>query len=883
MNKFLNSVIFVPTVIIVLNILIWSNILFVNEGVIIQRDFNFPYTSENFVAAYYPIWNHISSQSNIENLPRTLIYLPFITLAALGIEVTLILKILIIATFTFLTAAMYLFGSNLLKRLDLSAGGYKLIPLASAFIFAYNPISLLFSQSISLIISLGALSLLLYFILTKINSKYFPLYATLALLLSVAHPFNLIMNVLIGGAFLFAIYINKLSLKRLIFKGGITAITFLLIFSWFILPYISNPISSIDLGRESMLARPIFQDISHNNPLKITLLERDKFLYTNTSPVDFPNNLIHYICLAALVLIGLSANFYRKLAKRTRYLLIFFSIGFVAYALLAMGDNGPIGDAYYDFIAGSSIGWIFRSPLKFQMYQLFFIIPLFMISLALLNQRFLNKRNNSLIFLFIVIPIFLGSSAYGIYDANVFTFKPIKLPDEYYEINELLKGQDEKDLRILYYPLYREIPTEWSQGHYIAPYEAKTSQVPTFRFSNNYNYLLNVFYDYPYKNNLFSSSEYYDLVSSLGAQYIVFHDDRNEKIDQENLHMLLRSKEITTIYAKNGWYLFKILNSHKSQPYLVNSLALVDTIPQIYPISSPGLAVATLNDTDSKLENADAIVKLTIINDTVKSSLHNILTNTSLKRQGDQLQATAPTPLVGWFKVNDQFAESNPILISNGKKYLFEAGPLSNITRNPFLQVLGYNISENAWQEGITGGTDFYNRLTYLKENEPLEYKNYSADYWRVIKVPDNITQIKFVVPAQTLFGKDNISMALYNLDGMVSNASSVLYHREDPTTLKVRVNATSPSLLIFPETYDKGWKAIIGNQSLDSVRMFGSVNAFPISKGNYDITIKYEPQKWLDLGIFISVGTIILYLIIVNMPRFFSRVPRWHLCQKQG
>ncbi len=86
MSKTLGSGIAISITIIGLNVLLWSGILIVNEGVIIYRDFNFPYVSENFVKAYYPIWDDKSSQSTIEDLPRTMIYLPFITMAALGLE-----------------------------------------------------------------------------------------------------------------------------------------------------------------------------------------------------------------------------------------------------------------------------------------------------------------------------------------------------------------------------------------------------------------------------------------------------------------------------------------------------------------------------------------------------------------------------------------------------------------------------------------------------------------------------------------------------------------------------------------------------------------------------------------------------------------------------
>ena len=61
-----------------------------------------------------------------------------------------------------------------------------------------------------------------------------------------------------------------------------------------------------------------------------------------------------------------------------------------------------------------------------------------------------------------------------------------------------------------------------------------------------------------------------------------------------------------------------------------------------------------------------------------------------------------------------------------------------------------------------------------------------------------------------------------------------------------------------------------MGTNLIDSVKVFGAVNGFPIVKeGEYDIMIKYEPQKWLDVGIIVSIVTIGLYLIIANIQRF--------------
>jgi hypothetical protein len=690
MNRMLlSSRLLIPTTIIGINILLWSGILIVRDGVIIQRDFNFPFFNENFIKQYYPIWNDIASNPNIENLPRLIIYLPFITMAALGVEVTIILKVLIIATFGFLTLSMYLLCSNVLKRSSITVNGYQWISLGSAFIFAYNPITLYFAQSISLLISLGALPLLLYFIVNKINSKYFPLFMTFALLISLAHPFNFLMNVSIGCLFLLVTNLHRKRYKLLLVKSGVTAVTFLLIFSWFLLPYIQNPLSSIELGREYVLSRPAYESVSDNDPLKIFFLERDMFTSVNTEPPIFLGSMVHYASLAALIIIALSGNLYRKATIGTRYLIITFSVGFLICTLLAMGDNGPFGQSYYDFISNSSVGWIFRSPLKFQMYQTFFIIPLFAISATLLKQKLKKHKINPLIGITIIF-IFIGSSAYGIYDANVFTFMPINLPSEYFEINDLLNKQQGKGFRVIYYPLYDGSPTKWSLDHRILPFEAKSSQVQTYQISNNYNYVMEILYRYPFFN-----STYYDLMAAIGVKYIIYHNDICMYyvlcIDEVNLQRLLRSEDVKPLYAKNDWYLFEILNRQVNAVYLADSLTLIDEDPQIAAIDV------------------------------------------------------------------------------------------------------------------------------------------YSLDHRRIN-----------------------------------NNTTPIQYSREDPTTLRVHFNISSPSLLVLPETYDKGWKALINNQSIDSIKTFGAINGFPISKeGEYNVVIKYEPQKWFEVGGVIAIFTFISYIVL--------------------
>jgi len=79
----------IPCLLIVPNVLLWAGILTV-DGVVIQRDFNFPIVNDNFEGSYFPLWNDVTSQTNIERLPRLVMMSPFILLSVLGVEAVII-------------------------------------------------------------------------------------------------------------------------------------------------------------------------------------------------------------------------------------------------------------------------------------------------------------------------------------------------------------------------------------------------------------------------------------------------------------------------------------------------------------------------------------------------------------------------------------------------------------------------------------------------------------------------------------------------------------------------------------------------------------------------------------------------------------------------
>ena len=86
---------------------------------------------------------------------------------------------------------------------------------------------------------------------------------------------------------------------------------------------------------------------------------------------------------------------------------------------------------------------------------------------------------------------------------------------------------------------------------------------------------------------------------------------------------------------------------------------------------------------------------------------------------------------------------------------------------------------------------------------------------------------------------------------------------RQSPTHYLLRVNSTTPFLLVFTETYDPLWKIKIDSStSARSIPAYYFLNGFAIDEpGQHMIEIEYTPQTWLNIGVVISLTTLLMFL----------------------
>jgi hypothetical protein len=104
----------------------------------------------------------------------------------------------------------------------------------------------------------------------------------------------------------------------------------------------------------------------------------------------------------------------------------------------------------------------------------------------------------------------------------------------------------------------------------------------------------------------------------------------------------------------------------------------------------------------------------------------------------------------------------------------------------------------------------------------------------------------------------------LFNTNDVPPPAHISEYKKISPTKHVIKIsNATKPYILSFAESYDPLWVAHteVNNKSFTTtnVPLYSMINGFYINKtGNYILTVEYEPQKWLNVGVTVSIVTLI-------------------------
>lgn len=106
------------------------------------------------------------------------------------------------------------------------------------------------------------------------------------------------------------------------------------------------------------------------------------------------------------------------------------------------------------------------------------------------------------------------------------------------------------------------------------------------------------------------------------------------------------------------------------------------------------------------------------------------------------------------------------------------------------------------------------------------------------------------------------------------SDSLKVQYRFVSPTGYRVEVeNAKKGDLLVFSEGFDKNWN-VQNSEFRTQSSEFERVNSFVLPRdGSYDLKVGYEPQTFVNIGLFVSGLIALSILLILNFDRFIIRL----------
>lgn len=301
----------------------------------------------------------------------------------MGIAYFFLLSSFLIAFFAFYYFGKHFFGST--RRSTL---------IIAALFFACNPIFLGNTAKTGLIVAVAMLPLCLVFVQRAFrpDGLRYLIFYLFALNISLIHPFTFAVNSIVSGAYLlYLLWCHKKDWRRFLSRLVVVGALALLMNLYFILPVLSlgtvsktalsQEISEVTIDYTQLVDIANTGDIFTALSLSKTVLKDFEFYTAGYAFIYFAAVFSVYILLLVLYIRAEGG-----MKRRDRLAFVWLMVALVL--LMIMSTASYFGtDSLIKFVIDLPGGWMFRSPLKWQLY-----IPLILGALLVLLLRLARSQ-----------------------------------------------------------------------------------------------------------------------------------------------------------------------------------------------------------------------------------------------------------------------------------------------------------------------------------------------------------------------------------------------------------------------------------------------------------------------------------------------------------
>ncbi|MCC7353562.1 MAG: hypothetical protein IT330_07360 [Anaerolineae bacterium] len=557
------------------------------RGYLVHGDFSFPLYRENFLRQYYPLWDSVLGRSNFENVFRIPLRLPFLALAWLGVDMGIIQKLILTVTLLVAGLCMYLLVWRLTAGLALSPALRAAVAIFGGLAYSYNPVIIGFLITAGLVYSLAflPLALLTYYEGLQRRSLRYLLVTALLIVFSVSHPF--LLAIWFASFFLLSCAVwlgqRKISIFRALGSLAVVALVFAVLFAFYLVPFVGagwggdEEVDPETLGHYA-LSRATFDLRSEHRLSSLLFRVRDRMAGVPLVPTD-PAARARWGAGSA-ILVGLTLCgpwLWRRRPTHALHAFARHSYWFFLVAVLFLqGGRGPMADAYWWAVTNLPLGWMFQSPLKWQMALAFSTAFLATLFLALALDKVQQERDSWARTLGIVLALALvlayaANSLPGWQGSLWGRYVPYEIPEGYFAVNQTLEARKDGE-RILWLPAYDQT-VAWSKGHGIRAMDVVSTRKETLSYYLANPAVQHSLLDFLYRYTFAGMRNWPGkLLQELGIGYLAFHLDRLPPVDALDAVALDALRQETQILQEAPpFYLMQTPDRPATEPFALSA------------------------------------------------------------------------------------------------------------------------------------------------------------------------------------------------------------------------------------------------------------------------------------------------------------------------
>ncbi|MDH5770203.1 MAG: hypothetical protein OEZ25_02800 [Candidatus Bathyarchaeota archaeon] len=916
-------------------------------GLIIYGDLAFPISLEKYIDSF-GVWNSNISFSIGYVTRMMLMYMaPFLSITLfLRLPIEVLAKMMIV-TALFLTGFSMYYATKIILKVFCKMKGRPVLfaSITSGVVYMFNTWSMdrIGHYFFWTGYALAPLVLVFSMKITQTTKLDYKLVFFTVFLLSLAStsPHSILLNIIL--VFSWFLYSIILSLREQcpskvlshIKAGLLIVILFVILNAHWIIPYAFSSLVRIPRPQYIVTWETIERLSARSDLLNVIRLMGNWF----PQVVYQPPPPLYTLWLPASFTLPLAA-FVTALTKFKDKYVKYFLLMCVLSIFLAMGSNSPLSQAYkwasLEAPFSDAIGWVFREPDRWNGLTSLMYALLIGIAIPDLFQRNWIKYVPRIKALSInwksmsyLLPLMLATlliSSFTLYAAPTISayfhniYVPVKVPQEYYDVNDWLRNQSGV-FRVLWLaPWKYGMPVNGTIRHTWAPEKAVTLRAIEVWSSAKPSMASRVpFSSYEarrYINFIYSRLQSDDLskyVELLGVRYIVYHNDilGAEKKGELELQKLMKQPNLKLVWQSGFMYIFES-NHYAPRVYAPHQSVLVvgnlDSLSEFTSVNGSKLsnnAIIFLQQSHYEPKVLNTVDHILLIDKDLEDLALSFVSNKYLIRPFDH--TITGNPFKGWAKTNiyeDRWNWPDQSIVGYwdwdyGYGLIKTATPSAKLNMPFNAEFAG---SHELWMRYLTRAGKM---AVYFDDVEVGEVEAVGEGGFKWIRVGAiNVTAGRHTVTLESLSDYNAVNLIavaptyevakLFNmieglnvhfndegLSDIFSRADSdrstvASYEQVSPTKWLVHVNTSEPFVLAFTESYDPLWIVHGDGFFVRSFPLYSVINGFHINKtGTYELVIEYEPQKFFDLGLYISavsVATISVLCVILSHKRFEVR-----------